>query len=505
MTDRWHSFLDSQAATRPTAPALADTTGLRWTYADLDAACDALGARLAGQGVRPGDRVLILSENSAPTVAALFACSRIGAIAIPVNARLTAGEVDRIVEHARPAAVLMTTEVSPEAAQHAERMGAARISGPFGTLHLAMPFPSAPDADQDIAVILYTTGTTGAPKGVMLSHANLVFAGKASVKVRDMRADDVIYGVLPITHVFGLASIVTAVSCAGAFIRLEPRFSVARLYDALNDGVTLLSAVPQMHALLMQYTREQGHRSLAGSSLRVVTSGAAPLDPAWKREAEAFYGVALQNGYGMTETTAGVCVTRNSFGDPDISTGPALPGVEIDIDQDVPGGGDGVGEVLVRGPVVMKGYYRNPEATAAAIDPEGWLRTGDLGRIDAREHLHIVGRTKELIIHGGFNVYPPEVEAALNDHPQVIQCAVVGRKIAGDEQVLAFVQASKDDWPDVEKLRAFAAERLAGYKRPARIVVATDLPAAPTGKILKHKLVEHFAHELDEDEVSSKA
>lgn len=496
MTLRWHSFLDTQVATRPDAPALADTTGIHWTYGELGAACDALKQHLTDVGVQSGDRVLILSENCAPAVAALFACSRLGATAIPVNARLTAAEIDRIAEHARPAAVLLTSEVSPDAAEHAARMGTERVTGAFGALHLATPYPSAPDDDPDIAVILYTTGTTGAPKGVMLTHDNLVFAGKASVVVRDMREDDVIYGVLPITHVFGLASIVTAVSCAGAFIRFEPRFSAAKLYEALNKGVTLLSAVPQMHALLMQYTREQGHETLAGSSLRVVTSGAAPLDPAWKRKAEAFYGVALQNGYGMTETTAGVCVTRNKFGDPDISTGPVLPGVEINIDQEVPGGGDGTGEVLVRGPVVMKGYYRDPEATAAVIDAGGWLRTGDLGRIDEHKHLHIIGRTKELIIHGGFNVYPPEVEAALNDHPKVIQCAVVGRNADGDEQVLAFVQAAKDDWPDVEDLRAFAADRLAGYKRPARIVIATTLPAAPTGKILKHKLVEHFATEL---------
>ena len=214
-----------------------------------------------GLVVQPGDRVLILSENSASAVAALFACSRLGATAIPVNARLTPAEVDRIADHARPAAVLFTSEVSPDAVAHAERMAAQQITGAFGTLHLATPYPSAPDDDRDIAVILYTTGTTGAPKGVMLTHDNLVFAGKASVVVRDMRADDVIYGVLPITHVFGLASIVTAVSCAGAFIRFEPRFSAAKLYEALNKGVTLLSAgldeVPGVYKDIEQVMADQ--------------------------------------------------------------------------------------------------------------------------------------------------------------------------------------------------------------------------------------------------------
>ncbi|SFT33996.1 class I adenylate-forming enzyme family protein [Sedimentitalea nanhaiensis] len=496
MTARWHDYLDTQVAQRSGAPALSDSLGTHWSYGDLNAACDAVKNALTVAGVQPGDRVMVLSENCAAAVSALFAISRLGACAVPVNARQTDREIQRILDHARPAAVLFTSAVSPDAAAHAARMRARAINGPFGTLHLATPHPSSPDTDRDLAVLLYTTGTTGDPKGVMLTHANMLFGGQASATVRGLTSDDVIYGVLPITHVFGLASIVTAVIFAGGFIRFEPRFSAARLYHALSQGITLLSAVPQMHAHLMQYAKEQGHTRLASNSLRVVTSGAAPLDPAWKRKAEAFYGVALQNGYGMTETTAGVCVTRNAIGDPDVSTGPAMPGCEIAIDETVPGGGDGAGEVLVRGPNVMRGYYRNPQATAAVLDGDGWMHTGDLGRIDARGHLHILGRSKELIIHGGFNVYPPEVEAALNEHPQVIQCAVVGRTHDGDEQVLAFVQAAPDDMPDIDDLRAFAARRLAGYKRPSRIVLATDLPAAPTGKILKHKLVQTFAAEL---------
>jgi acyl-CoA synthetase (AMP-forming)/AMP-acid ligase II len=169
----------------------------------------------------------------------------------------------------------------------------------------------------------------------------------------------------------------------------------------------------------------------------------------------------------------------------------------VRIDAEAPGGnGVDEGEVLVRGPHVMKGYYRNSVETAKALDAEGWLRTGDLGKIDAGGRLYILGRSKELIIHGGFNVYPPEVEAALNDHPQVIQSAVVGRTKDGDEEVLAFVQVSDTDRPTVEELRAFVKERLAGYKRPKHIVLATSLPAAPTGKLLKHKMIAAFADDL---------
>lgn len=492
---KWHGFLDAQIATRPHAPAMSDPTGARWSWQDLGDAVSDGSDMLRSQGVRAGDRVMILSENSTATVAMLFAASRLGAVAIPFNARQTAAEVARVIDHATPAAIVATTEVSPDAAAHAERLGAEQVSGRFGTVHV-LSRASDPDADPDVAVLLYTTGTTGTPKGVMLTHANLRFGGQTSANLRAMQPEDVIYGVLPVTHVFGLASVVTAATFAGAQVRFEPRFSAAALYAALTDGVTLLSAVPQMHALLMQYTKEKGFDRLPSDTLRYVSSGAAPLDPTWKRKAEAFYGVALQNGYGMTETTAGVAATGNAIGDPDISVGPALPGVEIAIDETVEGGGNGTGEVLTRGPHIMKGYYRNPEETARVLDAEGWMHTGDLGTIDALGHLHILGRSKELIIHGGFNVYPPEVEAALNDHPGVIQSAVIGRVRNGDEQVLAFCQVPEGSELTPDVLRAFASERLAGYKRPRHIVLAPSLPAAPTGKILKHKLLEAFADRL---------
>ena len=207
--------------------------------------------------------------------------------------------------------------------------------------------------------------------------------------------------------------------------------------------------------------------------------------------------MALQNGYGMTETSAGTSATRNAIGDPDTSVGPPLPGVEVRIDLEAPGAQAGVGEVLTRGPHIMAGYYSNPEETRKVLSLTGWLRTGDLGCLDDKGHLHIVGRSKELIIHGGFNVYPPEVEAALNDHPEVIQAAVIGHAVAGDEKVLAFCQVARDASLTPANLRAFAAERLAGYKRPSQIILATSLPAAPTGKILKHRLKEVFADEID--------
>ncbi|MFC6636713.1 AMP-binding protein [Sulfitobacter sp. JBTF-M27] len=494
---RVEDFLADQVAAGGDGLAFTDSIGTRWTYADLDRASDALAETLKGAGVQANDRVLMLSENCASAIAVLFASWKLNAVAIPVNARQTRGEVQRILDHATPAVVLMTTAVSKDATAHAEHLAATEISGAFGTMHMAIR-TSNPDPDlSDVAVLLYTTGTTGDPKGVMLTHGNMRFGGIASANLRQMTPADVIYGVLPLTHVFGLVSVVTAACYAGASVQQEARFSAAALYDAVMNGVTVLPAVPQMHALVMQYTKEQGLAKLNSPSLRYVSSGGAPLDPAWKRKAEAFYGLPLQNGFGMTETSSGASATKNALGSPDISVGPKTPGTEISIDDQAPGGnGAGTGEVLVRGPHVMKGYYRNPVETEKALDSDGWLRTGDLGKIDENGHLHILGRSKELIIHGGFNVYPPEVEAALNDHPQVIQSAVIGRMKDGDEEVLAFVQIAEGDTLDAEELRAFVKERLTGYKRPSQIVIATELPAAPTGKLLKHKLLDAFADRL---------
>ncbi|MDD9720378.1 class I adenylate-forming enzyme family protein [Sulfitobacter sp. PR48] len=494
---RVEKFLADQVARAPLSTALSDSTGVVWTFADLDAASDVLAAELQDAGVQANDRVLLLAENCAAAVAALHAAWKLGAVIIPFNARQTEGEVQKILNHATPAAVLMTSAVSGDAARHAERMEAREITGMFGTVHIATPGPSNPDDDlHDVAVLLYTTGTTGDPKGVMLTHSGMRFGGQASAALRSMTHDDVIYGALPMSHVFGLVSVITAACFAGTHVRLEARFSAQKLFEAAHDGVTIIPAVPQMHALVMQYTKEKGLDRLGSPSLRYVSSGGAPLDPAWKRKAEAFYELPLQNGFGMTETTSGASATVNAIGSPDTSVGPVTPGTEAMIDETVPGGGEGQGEVLIRGPHVMKGYYRNPAETAKAVDADGWLHTGDLGKIDAEGRLHILGRSKELIIHGGFNVYPPEVEAALNDHPQVIQSAVIGRMKDGDEEVLAFVQVAEGDIPDAEELRAFVKERLAGYKRPSQIIVGTSLPAAPTGKILKHRLLDAFADQI---------
>lgn len=482
--ERWHDFLSAQARSRPSSIAVRDSSGLVWQWRELQAAVREARGLLKDYGVKPGDRVMLITENCGAAIAFLFACSHLNAVVIPFNARATREEVARVAEHATPAVIIITSAVSAEAAEHAANFGAMFRSGSFGDVAIVKG-RSNPMEDKRVAVILYTTGTTGAPKGVMLTHGNMIFGGRASVALREITSGDVVYGALPISHVFGLASMVTASVCAGAEIRLEARFSAQRLLSALSQGITVLPAVPQMHALLMQLVKEQGASVPDAQRLRYVSSGGAPLDPAWKRNAEAFYDLPLQNGYGMTESTAGICSTMHKEKNDDISCGPPLPGVEVKIATD--------GEVLTRGPHVMAGYYNNPDATAEVLDAEGWLHSGDLGRIDEVGHLHIMGRSKELIIHGGFNVYPPEVDAVLSDHPQIVQAAVVGHVVDGDEKVLAFCQVSPSDPPDEQHVRAFVSERLAGYKRPSKYVFTDSLPAAPSGKILKHRLKDSFS------------
>ena len=494
MTDRIDTLLTARAAEAPDGLALRDIDGAPATYGDHDGAVARAAETLRDAGLRPGDRLVIVAENCRATATLIFAASRAGAVAVPVNARMTEAELTRVIDHADPRLVAFTTAVSPEAQAHADRMGAAPAMD--GVALAVRGDAAADDGLGAVAVLLYTTGTTGAPKGVMLTHRNLSFAGETSAVLRGMTPGDVIYGVLPMTHVFGLASMLMAASHAGAAVRMETRFRPDRLYAALTDDVSVFPGVPQMHALLMAHVAQQGHDRLTGGRLRYVSSGAAPLDPAWKRKAEAFYGLPLQNGYGMTESTAGVSGTRNPIGSPDISVGAPLPGIELRLDEAQGGGEPGVGEILTRGPHIMAGYYRAPDITAQTVDADGWLRTGDLGRMEDGR-LHVVGRSKELIIRGGFNVYPPEVEAALNDHPAVVQSAVIGRRLpGGDEEVLAFVQCADPDAIDLRDLAAFAATRLAGYKRPTHIVPVTALPAASTGKILKHRLATVFADDL---------
>ncbi len=497
--DRIHHLLEWQAQLAPDALALADTGTGAATYAQFRDAAATAAEELTRLSLTPGHRLMLVCENCNALAVLLMAASMCDAWSVPVNARLSAGEIARITAHARPAITIYTHEVSAEANAHADTAGASPITlGGFdlriGLHDDATVEPVEADATGQVATLLYTTGTTGDPKGVMLTHANLLYAGAASARHRGIVAGDHLYAVLPLTHVFGLASALMAVVSAGATTELVARFNTAATLDALRERVSVFPAVPQMHALLMAYARDHGISRLDTRRLKYISSGGAPLDLAWKNKVEAFFGLPLCNGYGLTETTAGIAATRTTSPRDDTSVGPPLDGSEVCVRGP---GADGIGELCVRGPAVMKGYYRNEDETARVLDADGWFATGDLGLIDDKGNVHVTGRVKELIIRSGFNVSPLEVEAALNQHPDVVQAAVIGVARDGNEEIVAFVHCANGTAVPVEQLKAHLQDRLAPYKHPTRWVFSQHLPAAPSGKILKAKLATVFAAEID--------
>lgn len=502
MQTRIHDTLSAVAAAKPDALAMIDHRDASYCWSDLQAATAEAKAVLSAQGVKPGDRVVMVFENCLAVCAFLFAASQLDAISVPLNARLTHAELDRLITHSDPSAVVFCSDASEAAVIHGKAFSAKPKMGRFGTVGVfkrdgSQAEPSFGAAEDQVAILLYTSGTTGVPKAAMLTHHNLLSAAQASANVRGMQDDDMTFLALPLSHIFGLVTFLSICGAQGA-MRLEARFSVERLYGALQTDVTLLPAVPQMHAHLFHYARAQNKPRYDRGLLRFVSSGGAPLDPVWKREAEAFYGIPLQNGYGLTEGSAGVCATKSPLGDPDVSVGHPMEGSLFRLDFEAEGATpkDGIGEILVGGPQVMKGYFRDPDQSEKVLTEDGFFRTGDLGRFDEEDRLHIVGRSKELIIRSGFNVHPVEVEAALTDHPEVIMAGVVGRPAAGNEEVLAFVKVAPECTLDETALAAFVKDKLAPYKRPTRIILAQDLPAAPTGKILKAKLISTFSDKL---------
>jgi acyl-CoA synthetase (AMP-forming)/AMP-acid ligase II len=347
--------------------------------------------------------------------------------------------------------------------------------------------PHGLPSDQQCAALIYTTGTTGAPKGVMLSHRNLLFVAAVSSTLRRVGSDDRVYAVLPISHVFGLASMCLGSLYAGATLRLAARFDAKRAGRVLSEErMTIFQGVPAMHAKLIDHFTPRG--GLNAPSLRFVYSGGSPLDTTLKSAAEAFYGVPLHNGYGMTESSPTVSNTLLDAPARDSSVGPLIPGVEARI---VPlareSESDDTGELWVRGPNVMLGYYRDAVQTAATVTTDGWLKTGDLAHFEDG-NLYIVGRSKELIIRSGFNVHPAEVEQAFNSHPAVLHSAVIGRSARGNEDVLAFVELRPGCTADEDELAQWVSARLAPYKRPSSIRILGALPVSASGKVLKHRL-----------------
>lgn len=479
--------------------ALVESGG-SWTYGQLAAQMTAMAEWLVVFGVRPGDRVTIVCENCRTFVASLLAVASLDAWPVLVNARLSAREVDQIIEHSRARFAIYTASASPQTMQHARRRG-ARIEQPpdLGSVGIELieaggeAEHTEPNVADRVAALIYTSGTTGRPKGVMLTHRNLLFVAAVSARIRSLSPEDRVYGVLPMSHAVGLSVVLLGSLLSGATLYLTTRFDpVAALARIENEKLTIVLGAPSMFSLLLDYAEMKGIRSLSFPFLRILSSSSAPLQAAIKSRVERLFNRVLHNGYGITECSPNIAQTRPEAPRQDLSVGRILPGVEIRLV-----GSDGqhvapgeIGELQVRGPNIMKGYYRNPEETAAAVNPEGWFNTRDLARIED-DHLFIVGRAKELIVRFGLNVYPAEVEAVLNAYPGVVRSAVIGRSVdglAGGEEVIAFVQPVADSILTVTDLADYTARHLAPYKRPSEIRLIAGMPLTPTGKVIKNQL-----------------
>jgi long-chain acyl-CoA synthetase len=480
--------------------ALTDVNGII-TYGELNQVVDAVAERLQNAGVRRGDRVLLVAENAVSMAVCILAVSRLGAWSATVNARLSAREIDNFLRHSGARRALYFGAISPEAKAHGLAHGAQPVVwsgigeillGPLNETTEQEPVEH--DASKQVAVMVYTSGTTGTPKAVMLTHANLLFIGANSRALRSLVPTDIIYGVLPLSHVYGLSALLMASLMSGAALRLVPRYQSGDLAHALaEEGVSIMHGVPSMYAKLIEWS-ERSDTPLRAPHLRVAQSGGAPLTMPVKQKFEKAFGIVLHNGYGMTEAAPSICQTRMDEPRSDYSVGRAIPAIEIRLDgaEHDP---EGIGELWLRGPNVMRGYYHAPELTAATITEEGWLRTGDLARIDPDGSVFIVGRSKELIIRSGFNVYPVEVEQVLNAYPDIVQSAVVGRNVQGNEEVIAFIEVPRHKSIDLDKLRAYLKKNLSSYKVPSEIIVLDQLPSAATGKILKNELQQRVANE----------
>lgn len=497
MPDRLHEAMARAVVETPDYPALVEGS-VTWSYRQLSEAVEQTASALHSLGVRPGDRMMLVSENCIALATLLLAASRIEAWVIIVNPRLSPRELDQIRDHSGARRIFFTVGVSNEAANHASRLGAT--IGKVGPLEnigigqlneVAKAEPVEVSSAKQVAVLIYTSGTTGTPKGVMLTHRNMLFSAKGIAMFRKMDSRDKVYVVLPISHIVGVSLLIQTLLVGGT-VQLVSKYDPAATAKAIaEEGVTILNGVPATFQRLLEYKTLQGIDKLKTGSLRMITVAGAPLDLDLKTRAEQELGLSLLNGYGITECAPGISGVRLDAPRPDEAVGTLMAGVEgriVGRDGAIITDGS-VGELHVRGQNVMLGYYRAPDLTAKVIDSDGWFNTGDLARFDG-DCLFIAGRTKEMIIRSGFNVYPAEVEAVLNSHDAVVQSAVVGRSADGNEEVVAFVQLIQGSKVTPSELMAYAGPQLTSYKRPSQIIVLDALPATSTGKILKHKLAE---------------
>ncbi|MGW2727570.1 long-chain-fatty-acid--CoA ligase [Streptomyces sp. NPDC001494] len=494
------AILAENARRRPHRTALVEGD-LRLSFEQVWRRARAQAGALAGLGVRPGDRVALMAPNTAEFPVAYYAIAAAGAVVVPVHLLLSPPEVEHVLKDSGATLLLVHPAQAATGRAAAQALGVrvVELGGELDALAAgAEPLHSyVSRAADDPAVIFYTSGTTGVPKGAVLSHFNLVMNATVNAfDANDIRPDDVALGALPLFHAFGQTVSLNSTWRAGATLVLLPRFDAARAIELMvKEGVNTFHGVPTMFVALA--AAAGGVDALPG--LRVCVSGGASLPVAVLERFEAAFGARVYEGYGLSETSPTATVNQPVFGTRAGTIGHPLWGVDVEIARAeveerielLPPGE--LGEVVVRGHNVFSGYLGRPEATAEAL-VDGWFRTGDLGTKDDEGFLRIVDRKKDVIIRGGYNVYPREVEEVLMRHPGVAQVAVIGLpdELHGEE-VCAVVVPAEGAASDAAEITEWSKEHLGRHKYPRRVEFCDALPLGPSMKVLKRELRTRYA------------
>ena len=465
------------------------------SYSELDDQSTRVAGLLAARGIAPGTPIGIMLPNVPEFASVYYGILRTGAVVVPMNPLLKAREIAYYLGDSGAPVIFAWHITAPEVEIGAKEAGAEAILVDPATfpdiLATASPAPQVVDrAAYDTAVVLYTSGTTGHPKGAELTHANLI--NNVEVSAADLfqlGPDDLIFGGLPLFHAFGQTCTLNAAIMTGASLTVLPRFDAAKALGILADQrVTIFAGVPTMFSALLHVPDRSGYDV---SALRLCISGGAAMPVEVLRQFEDAFDCIVLEGYGLSETSPVASFNHPGRERKPGSIGTPIRGVEMRVvdasGAEVPQGE--VGEIAIRGHNIMKGYLNRPEATAEAVSDDGWFRTGDIGRVDEDGYYYIVDRKKDLIIRGGYNIYPREIEEVLYEHPEVAEAAVVGIPHPElGEEVGAAVALKPGATVTPDELRSYVKSQVAAYKYPRRVWIVDALPKGPTGKILKKEI-----------------